>query len=117
MRVIWTARAKSEFRKTLSYINQEFGKKTAMEFAEKVDQWVVWMSENPEISPQEQLLADRTILYRSRKVGKYNKLIFKNNSTTLFIVDLWDMRRKPARLAARIRSQKKTIKNDNTTKT
>lgn len=107
MKIVWSARAKSEFRKVLVYINQEFGKKPALDFAEKVDQWVIWMSENPEMSPQEQLLADRVILYRSRKVGKYNKLIFKNTASILYIVDLWDMRREPSRLACRIRSKKK----------
>lgn len=107
MKVVWSARAKAEFRKVLIYINLEFGKNPAQEFADKVDQWVKWMSENPEMSPQEQLLADRVVLYRSRKVGKYNKLIFKNTAMTLYIVDLWDMRREPSRLAFRIRSKKK----------
>ena len=107
MKVVWTARAKYEFRKVLVYVNQEFGKKPALELTEKIDQWIIWMSENPEMSPQEQLLADRVILYRSRKVGKYNKLIFKNTATTLYIVDLWDMRREPSRLVSRIRSKKK----------
>lgn len=107
MKVVWTARAKYEFRKVLVYVNQEFGKKPALELTEKVDQWIIWMSENPEMSPQEQLLADRATLYRSRKVGKYNKLIFRNTATTLYIVDLWDMRCEPSRLAARIKSKKK----------
>lgn len=107
MKVVWSTRAKYEFRNVLIYINQEFGKRPAQELAEKVDQWVTWMSENPEMSPQEPLLSDRVIFYRSRRVGKYNKLIFKNTATTLYIVDFWDMRREPSCLASRIRSKKK----------
>lgn len=105
MIVHWTKRAKTELQEVVRYITLEFGYTYAVDFLEDVDKWVMWMSENPGISPQEPLLTDRKIFYRSRKVGKYNKLIFRNTSKTLYIVDLWDMRRDPNRLASRIHSK------------
>lgn len=101
----WTKRAESEFYKTIDYIRDNFGNKAAVSFLEDVNKWVEWIVENPTISPQEPMLSDCKTIYRSRVVGKHSKLVYRNTSTTVYIVDIWDMRRNPALLVSRIKKR------------
>ena len=103
MKKQWTKRAEIEFYKTIDYIRDNFGTKSAISFIEDVNKWVDWIVENPTISPQEPMLSECRTIYRSRVVGVHNKIIYRCNSSTVYIVDLWDMRRNPQSLISRIK--------------
>ena len=103
MKKQWTKRAEIEFYKTIDYIRDNFGTKPAISFIEDVNEWVDWIVENPTISPQEPMLSECRTIYRSRVVGVHNKIIYRCTSSTVYIVDLWDMRRNPQSLISRIK--------------
>lgn len=107
MKVKLTARFQKQFITVIDYITDNFGGLTAENYTIEAETKVNWVSDNPNIGRLEPLLADRVIQYRYLHVGKHNKMIYYQKGDTIYIVDLWDMRREPSRLAARIRSRKK----------
>ncbi len=107
MQLIWTKRAQNERFKVAAYISANFGKKATYDFVADLSKKRRWIKESPTIGRLEPLLADRVIQYRYLHVGKHNKMIYCVKGNTIYIVDLWDMRREPSRLASRIRSKKK----------
>lgn len=109
MRLIWTKRAQKERFKVAAYISVNFGKKATDDFVADLSRKRRWIKDSPTIGRLEPLLADRVILYRYLHVGKHNKLIYCVKGNTVYIVDLWDMRREPSLLAARIRSKKRHL--------
>ena len=107
IQLIWTKRAQNERFKVTSYIFVNYGRKATDEFVADLFKKWHWIKESPSIGRLEPLLADRVIQYRYLHVGKHNKMIYCQKGNTIYIVDLWDMRREPSRLASRIRSKKK----------
>lgn len=107
MRLIWTKRAQNERFKVAAYISVNFGKKATEEFVSDLTEKWHWIKEMPTIGRLEPLLVDRIIQYRYLHVGKHNKMIYYAKGDAIYIVDLWDIRREPSRLASRIRSKKK----------
>ena len=106
MKVKLTVRFQKQFSSVVDYITDNFGFRPAEDFTQEAETKVNWVTENPEIGRLEPLLYDRVILYRYLHVGKHNKMIYCVKGNTIYIVDLWDMRREPSRLASRIRSKK-----------
>ncbi len=107
LKVIMTKRAQRERVSVIEYILQNFGVKAAKSFFFDTIEKRHWLEDSPTIGRLEPLLADRVIEYRCLHVGKHNKMIYCVKGNTIYIVDLWDMRREPSRLASRIRSKKK----------
>ena len=107
IKVIMTKRAQKERVLVIEYIQKNFGIKAAKIFFFDTIEKRHWLEESPTIGRLEPLLADRIIQYRYLHVGKHNKMIYYAKGETIYIVDLWDMRREPSRLALRIRSKKK----------
>lgn len=101
-RVEWSPRALHEWENTVRYIFREFGRKAAEEFEQNIIKWEERIAVNPKLAHQELLLKDRNKIYRSLIVSKHSKLIFYVENEVVYIVDLWDMRRNPARLYNRI---------------
>ena len=107
MKVKLTVRFQKQFANVLDYITDNFGFHAAENFTIEAETKVVWVTDNPEIGRLEPLLYDRVYSYRCMIIGKHNKMIYYVKGDTIYIVDLWDMRREPSRLAGRIRSKKK----------
>ena len=107
MNVKLTARFQKQFTSVVDYITDNFGYFAANNFTVEAETKVNWLEDNPSIGRLEPLLADRVIQYRYLHVGKHNKMIYCQKGNTIYIVDLWEMRREPSRLASRIRSKKK----------
>lgn len=107
MNCLWSDLAETELNKVAEYITDNFGIQSALEFLSKIEQWDAWLAENPEMARREpMLLSMRKHEYRSIIVKPHSKIILYVDSKGVHIVDLWDMRRAPARLVGRIRSQK-----------
>lgn len=105
MTILWSARAKRELKHIAEWLDYVFGKRAANLFADDVEYWTDILAKNPEIGHSESLLADKKIHYRSLIFTKHNKLIYYIKSESIYISDIWDMRRKPEILANRIRTQ------------
>ncbi len=107
MKCNWTKRAVLEYKKVIKYIYEQYGEISALKFITAVEHLDANLAKYPEIGSPEQLLQDRTkYLYRSHTVGTHNKLVYTiNKEGIVTIVDMWDMRRNPNRLANRIKSE------------
>lgn len=104
MKCIWSPMAKREMRKVTDYIIENFGASYALDFITKVEMWDAWIAENPGIARVEPLLKCRTKhTYRSVIIKPYTKVILYTVGESVRIADLWDMRRHPDRLIARIK--------------
>lgn len=103
--VIWTKRANRERIATLTYGAKAFGKHAAGKLNERIESYVVLLVENPHLGGLEPLLAERRSEYRSLVVHEHYKLVYYIKGKTLYVVDLGDTRREPAKLARRIRSK------------
>lgn len=102
LKVVWSAFSQNEYLKALTYIKEEFGLKAAKELKANVDLWISRIARNPEISAPEEFLKNEAHQYRSKIVGKHNKLVYWYDSTTIYISDFWDMRREPSKMSKRI---------------
>lgn len=102
LNVVWSKFSQDEYLKVLTYVHDEFGLKAAKELQANVNRWVKRIACNPEISAPEEFLKNETHQYRSKIVGKYNKLVYWYDSTTIYISDFWDMRRDPSNMPKRV---------------
>lgn len=103
MRVEWSSRALREWENTVRYIFREFGRKAAEEFEQDIFRWEKRIAVNPELAHQEPLLKNRSKFYRGLIVSKHSKLIFYVENETVYVADLWDMRREPSRLSKHLK--------------
>lgn len=105
MKCFWTKRALNEYKKVVDYIIQNFGRKAALDFVSGVSACDERILKFPEIGAPEPLLKGRKNVYHSFIVSKHNKVIYTIDSNRkVTIVDMWDMRRQPTKLASRIKS-------------
>lgn len=102
LNVLWSTFSQNEYLKALTYVHDEFGLKAAKELQTSVDLWIQRIAQNPEISAPEEFLRNEVRQYRSKIVGKYNKLVYWYDSTTVYISDFWDMRKDPAKMSKRV---------------
>lgn len=103
MNIEWSPRALHEWELTARYIFREFGRKAVEEFEQNIAKWEARIAVNPELAHPEPLLKERKKLYRGLIVSKHSKLIFYIEENTLYIANLWDMRREPSRLSRRLK--------------
>lgn len=105
MQVKWKKRAEDEVRAVIAYGAEHFGERVAIAFYQKIKLWAECLAVHPNLGFREPLLENRTYLYRSLVVHKHYKLIYyvDAEADTLYIADLWDMRREPSKLSHRIR--------------
>lgn len=103
--VKWQKRAEKEFYRYLVKGFLEFGEFTANRFAATVASINEDLLRFPETGFPEPLLRDRKRLYRARHILKRFKLIYyyANDADTVHVVDIWDSRREPSKLANRIK--------------
>lgn len=102
MKVIVSDYALQRIHETTSYIQREFGKQYRFNFMQKVGEVKQLLRSNPHLGPMEPLLADRTTSYRSIVVAKVNKMVYRIVDDRIEIVDFWDVRREPKKLADQI---------------
>lgn len=105
MQVEWKKQAQREVRATVIYGVEHFGERTAILFYQKIKMWAERLETHPELGSPETLLTGRKHLYRSLIVHEHHKLIYyiDERKQTIYIADLWDMRREPSRLSKRLR--------------
>lgn len=99
--VVWIKKANKKRIAFLAYGEKEFGVKAALKMNNRIMDYVRRLADNPGMGAVEPLLQGRKKPYRSLVVHKLIKLVYyvDESRQTVFIADLWDTRREPARLA------------------
>ena len=102
--VIWNKQAQQEWRNRLIYGLNEFGETSAINFVRRTNLIVESIRNHPKTGFLEPLLKHRKKQYRAHIIIGPLKMIYYYNekSDTIRIVDIWDMRREPSKLAKRI---------------
>ena len=92
-KVIILKRALAQFQSICDYLVDEFGERTADNFEFEVDNCVATLKEFPESGHIEPIPSKYQ--YRSKIVGKYNKLFYFVDHNTLVVAAFADMRMHP----------------------
>ena len=92
MKVSWQTPAKVGRRKVAAYIRKEFGTKRAKKFKQEVDDTVNMLMRAPGIGKIDPLFEDRPQAYRSVVINGLNKLVYRIDGDTIYIVGFWDTR-------------------------
>ena len=103
MQIQFTKQAREELLRIVSVFAEFAGTRSANLFVERVRERGATLLKYPEIGHPETLLSDRKRIYRSISINKNYYFIYHVTKTTIWIVDIWDMRQNPSRLTARVR--------------
>lgn len=105
--VIWNKQAELEWRKKLIYGLNEFGQTTAIQFVQRTNYIVEIIRKHPRAGIREPLLKGRKKVYRYFHLVGSLKIIYYylESSDTIRIIDIWDSRREPNKLAKRVRGK------------
>ena len=99
MKVVWDPRAKQTRSQVANYIRREFGAKRKIRFLQDVRDTVKNLSKAPYIGQIDPLFTDRPQTYRSVIVNGLNKMVYRVEDDTIYIVAFWDTRSEPERQA------------------
>lgn len=105
MRIIVNDEAKKRIRATARYIHKKFGKKARLDFGDEIEHVVNLLHDNPCIGHAEPYFADAPVLYRSIVVNRLNKMVYWINEDVIEIVDFWDCRREPEKMAEQVKNK------------
>lgn len=103
MKVEWTSQAKSAVRKTIKYVEDNFGKRSALSLAKELVLCEQYLANNPYIGKIEPLLDGRAVTYRCLIVRRLNKIIYRIDNECVTIVDFWNLRRSPENLQKQVK--------------
>lgn len=105
MNIRWRKLAETQLNSISTYYVQNFGVRAANNLLDKVEQKLKRLADNPELGFPEPLLAEHKRNYRSLIVDEHYKIIYWTDAAQgiIYIADLWDTRREPARLAKRMK--------------
>ena len=92
-RVIIRKRAVTQFQAICDYLTKEFGGTVADEFEFEMVNCIETLRKFPESGHPEPI--DSKFLYRSKIVGKYNKMYYYMHGNTLVVAAFADMRMHP----------------------
>lgn len=102
MKVEWTQHAVRQRDLVAEYIRLSFGAKRKDLFLKKVRQTVKMLKHNPNIGPIDPLFDDRPSTYRSIIINGLNKLVYRTDADTIYIVAFWDTRSEPEQQASEV---------------
>lgn len=102
--IVWTNKAKVMRRKLYHNGVLEFGLTTANKTARIIENITDDLERWPTAGFPEQLLKDLPHIYRAKHINKRFKLIYRfdEDIDTVYIEDIWDVRRAPQNLMKRI---------------
>jgi plasmid stabilization system protein ParE len=92
-KIIFQRRAKLQFQSICDYLVEEFGERVADNFEYEVELCVTSLQKYPESGHPEPI--ESKYFYRSKIVGKYNKMYYYVRCDTLVIAAFADMRMHP----------------------
>ena len=92
MKVRWTERARRQRDEVANYIRRLFGVKRKNQFKQEVRDTTNLLKCNPGIGKLDPLFGDRPQAYRSVIINGLNKLVYRVEDDTIYIVGFWDTR-------------------------
>lgn len=104
MVVKWYTKAHVHWKEQLDYCVEAFGRNTALESIQTVEEKIKRICKYPESGTLEPLLKDEGMIYRYVHVQKRIKLIYRydEQQQTIYIVDVWNTRMSPQNLLDRM---------------
>lgn len=107
MQVKWSEQAKRELDVILVYGKDNFGEEVAIKLFETTKEFTFHLAQNPHLGFPEPLLKGRNKVYRSLVIHKHYKIVYyaDEKKNTIFIADIWDVRREPIKLLKRIKGK------------
>ncbi len=97
MRIEWSEGAYADYDEILDYLVSEFGRKTALEFQNRLDSNLALLSEFPLMGSYEYINPKTNIEYRSISCRQY-KIVYAPMTDRVIVVSFWNNRRNPATL-------------------
>lgn len=92
MIVIWTVRARLQRDEVANYIRRLFGAKRKYQFKQEVRDMTNLLKSSPGIGKLDPLFEDCPQAYRSVIINGLNKLVYRIDGDTIYIVGFWDTR-------------------------
>ena len=103
MKSIMTELAKQQIRQIARYIRKEFGRGRCDEFLQDVRRTRRLIENNPNIGVVDPLFEESAVLHRSYVMNHLNKIVYRIDGDTIYIVAFWDVRRDPGTLANEVK--------------
>jgi plasmid stabilization system protein ParE len=105
MEVKWYDKAQQHWDEQLTYCAETFGRQTALESIQTVEDKIERLCKFPESGTPEPLLKNEKQQYRFVHIQKRIKLIYRydKQQETIYIVDVWNTRMSPQRLLERMK--------------
>ena len=92
MTIRWDPKAKAALRQVARYINLRFGRKARQNFMQRVKEKEAQLKCAPGIGKLDPLFENRPQAYRSVVINGLNKLVYRIEGDTIYIVGFWDTR-------------------------
>ncbi|MFD1629979.1 type II toxin-antitoxin system RelE/ParE family toxin [Pseudopedobacter beijingensis] len=89
-KILWTENALKELALTIKYLEQNFTEKEIKKLAQKIENVVKLISQNPKLFPK----SDKKNIYRL-VILKYNTLYYRVNETDIEILSFFSNRQNP----------------------
>ena len=95
MTVIWHPEATLSAAQTAEYIRLRDGELACATFIDAIDAVVKTLQTFHESYPEERLFLKNPLQFRSVSIQSLNKIIYRIDGDTVYIVDFWDTRMRP----------------------
>ncbi|HNW51195.1 MAG TPA: type II toxin-antitoxin system RelE/ParE family toxin [Prolixibacteraceae bacterium] len=92
--IIWAPEAEDDFSKILSYLNDKWEEKVALNFVNQVDDVLIQIKNNPSQFP---LFLSSQNIHRC-VINKQNTIFYRIENHSIFILRLFDTRQNPDKL-------------------
>ena len=102
MTIIWHPEAMLSAAHTAEFIRVRDGEKACESFLNAVDAVLETLKRFPTSYPEERLFRKNPLQFRSVQIQHLNKIIYRIEDDTIYIVDFWDTRMKPWTLISRV---------------
>ena len=103
MKTQWDPKAKAALRQVARYINMRFGRKARQDFMQRVKEKEAQLKRTPGIGFSDPLFENRPQAYRSVIINGLNKLVYRIDGDTIYIVGFWDTRMDDEGQAAQVK--------------
>lgn len=105
MKIIWTNFAIDSLKDIFDYYSEKAGKKVAHKIRKQIFQSTRQLIKHPESGQVELYLEKLEQTYRYILIGNY-KVIYRIESQSVFINDVFDVRRNPIKMIAKDKNNK-----------
>lgn len=102
-KIAWSDRAERAYGIIIDYVADEFGATRAKRYMKEVYETVDKLPENPKMGQIEPLLEGSRYEFRRLIIGHLTKIIYRVSEEHIEIADVWDTRKSPEELVARIK--------------